>query len=50
MNVASRRHGPRAGITLVELLVVFVILSILIALVVPSVQQARNAARRAQDT
>jgi prepilin-type N-terminal cleavage/methylation domain-containing protein len=38
----------RAAFTLVELLVVITIIAILIALLLPAVQQAREAARRAQ--
>lgn len=39
---------PRAGFTLIELLVVIAIIAVLIALLLPAVQQAREAARRAQ--
>jgi prepilin-type N-terminal cleavage/methylation domain-containing protein/prepilin-type processing-associated H-X9-DG protein len=39
---------PRNGFTLIELLVVIAIIAVLIALLLPAVQQAREAARRAQ--
>ncbi|RLS56484.1 MAG: DUF1559 domain-containing protein [Planctomycetota bacterium] len=40
--------SSRRGFTLIELLVVIAIIAVLIALLLPAVQQAREAARRAQ--
>ncbi|MFH5802865.1 DUF1559 domain-containing protein [Alienimonas sp. DA493] len=48
LSPPARPRRGRSGFTLIELLVVIAIIAILVSLLLPAVQQAREAARRSQ--